>query len=394
MRDHLDSSEATAASRQAAWIFVLAGLFTLTALPSSPVADEKILAVAIAHIVAAALGRAAPWHRWGLASTAVLGLIALLLLSATTWAFDGFASGLGPMFVLVFAWLGLHHSVPVILGAIPVAALGYATALLAADARPRLVLSTLILIPIAAVVSLLIARRVRELKLAHQALEVKERWRAALMSTLAHDVRSPLSSVTGALEILEDDPATNPQHQGLIAAATRQANRVLRLATGILELERSEQGKLRLDCRHLNLASLADEVAALSRRDQVEVDIDPAMVIRADAQRLEQILFNLTSNALRHGEPPVVIGAAQSGDHVEIWVRDHGDGVPEGDVGYLFDRFSSDDRSPNSVGLGLWIVKLLADSHGGAVRYEPAEPGARFIITLPDTAMEHFTTLV
>ena len=74
--------------------------------------------------------------------------------------------------------------------------------------------------------------------------------------------------------------------------------------------------------------------------------------------------------------------------HVEeeqcvIRVRDHGSGVPEPARAQLFDRFSSSDRSPLSVGLGLWIVRLLAQAHGGTVAYEPAHPGAAFVVTLP-----------
>jgi signal transduction histidine kinase len=116
----------------------------------------------------------------------------------------------------------------------------------------------------------------------------------------------------------------------------------------------------------------------------VVIDIDPDLVIRADPDRLEQILINLTTNALAHGSPPVVIRAQATGDLVRIEVRDHGDGVPENRRADLFARFGT--TGTGSVGLGLWIARELARAHGGEVGYQPADPGARFIVTLPGTA--------
>ena len=381
-----DVHESSSAARQAAIIFVVGGLFTLTALLSDPISRGGVLAVAAAHLAMAGFAWFGPWERWGLASVLPLALVAIILLSAAVWVFDGFASGIGPMYVLVFAWLGLHFPWQVTIGAAPVAAIGYAGALLAVDARPRLVASTLVLVPIAVTVSLMISRSVGKLRQTQRDLEVKERLRAALMATLAHDVRSPLSSVLGTLEILEDDPRHEAVLPRAAGSATRQTNRVVRLATGILEVERVEQGKLRLDTAEVHLAELARQVAELTRPGDVEVAVEPAMVMHGDPQRLEQILYNLTNNALRHGEPPVVIDALARDAVVELTVRDHGRGVGQRDVANLFDRFSSADHSPQSVGLGLWIVQLLAESHGGSVHYEPADPGARFVVTLPRAA--------
>lgn len=205
----------------------------------------------------------------------------------------------------------------------------------------------------------------------------------ALMATLAHDVRSPLSTVLGTLEILDDEPALDGRYRPLLAAATRQTQRVIKLATGILEVERVEHGSLVLDRADVRLAEVAANVATLTQPDAVEVDVAPDLVVRADAERLEQVLFNLTSNALRHGRAPVVISGTVTPGGVEVAVEDHGDGVPEADVPYLFDRFSTADHSPGSVGLGLWIVRTLVEVHDGEVRYDAPRGGARFVVTLP-----------
>ena len=368
-------------ARQAAVISLVACAVTLLGLldDRGPAAGA-VLGVAALHAVhAGVLVLTTPPRRarW------VVGLVLLSLLGGTTWVLDGYGSGVGPLYVLVFAWGGLHCPRRDLLLCVPWAALTYAGALALADAPWRIVGSTLVLVPIATVVALLISSRVRAARLLREEVEVRERWRGALMATLAHDVRSPLSSVIGTLEILEDDPALDERYRPLLAGATRQTRRVLSLASGLLEVERVEHGSLRLDRTDVRLAELAGTVAALTQPDAVRVDVDPGLVVPGDADRLEQVLFNLTNNALRHGRPPVVISARTVPGEVEVAIEDHGDGVPEGDVPFLFDRFSTADRSPQSVGLGLWIVHTLVEAHGGEVRYEATGGGARFVVTLP-----------
>jgi signal transduction histidine kinase len=373
-----------AAARQAGLIFLVAGVFTLTAPLTSPLGLGLIAGVAASHFVAAGLAFTLPWGSWAARATLPLALAMLGLLGLTGWVFDGFASGVGPLFILVFCWLGLHHPRWTLAVALPLAVAAYAGGLVAAEARPRLVWSTVVVMPVAALIGALIEQRVRKLKATQQALQGKDRWRAALMATLAHDVRSPLSTVAGVLEVLEDDPSTQERHRPLLAGAQRQASRILRLAIGMLEVERAEHGMLRLDLVELPLRQLASEVATLTDPDAVHVDIDADLHARVDPARLEQVLYNLATNALRHGSAPVVLSATSVGDTVEIRVRDHGAGVPEPEVARLFDRFSSADHSPHSVGLGLWIVRLLTEAHGGDVRYEHAAPGATFVVRLPN----------
>ncbi|CAN5497943.1 hypothetical protein BH11ACT8_BH11ACT8_00310 [soil metagenome] len=378
-----DDTDPVSASREAAVVLAAIGLLSLLSLLLTDANLAWGSTVAASALVSAAAAWLMPWARWPPMATFLLALLAIGLLSLCTWVFDGYASGTGPLFVLVFAWLGLHFPLRALGAAAPVAALGYAVALLAADAPARRVASTVVLIPIALVVGVLIARTVAALRETQRDLEIKERWRTALMATLAHDVRSPLSSVTGLLEVLEDDPDLNPKYSPLVHSATRQANRILRLATGLLEVERVEQGHLRPDRRQIGLRDLAQEVRGLTDPQKVHVDVAPDLTVPGDPQQVEQIVYNLVNNALRHGEPPIVISAQHGGETVTVTVRDHGVGVPAGDQMRLFDRFTSADRSQHSVGLGLWIVELLTTAHRGTVRYEPAEPGARFIVTLP-----------
>lgn len=381
------TGEDRVAFRQAAVISTVSSVVTLLGVVDSAIAVPAVVAVAAVHLgVALALWLLAV-DAWSPVTQAraclVAGFVLFGQLGLTAWVTDGFAAGAGPLYVLVFAWFGLHCPRRALLVAVPWAAATYAGGLVLAGARPRLVWSAAVLIPIATTVALFINDRVEAQRRLRDDLEVRERWRGALMATLAHDVRSPLSTVSGTLELLEDEPELPDRLRSLVAAAIRQTQRVLRLATGILEVERVEAGALVLDRDDVRIADLAADVAVLTQPDVVRVEVDPTITVSADAARLEQVLFNLTNNALRHGRPPVVIGATRVGRTVEVSVEDQGAGVPAADVPHLFDRFSSADHSPGSVGLGLWIVRTLVRVHGGDVRYESPRGGARFVVSLP-----------
>lgn len=172
------------------------------------------------------------------------------------------------------------------------------------------------------------------------------------MATLAHDVRSPLTSIVGALEIIEDDPRTPAPHRALLQGASRQAARILRLSAGLLEVERVDQGRLTLDSRHLPLADLLADIDTAHPALALGWDVPADLTVWADRERLEQVLVNLVNNAARHGSPPVEVTATSDPSGVSISVRDHGAGVPEQEVPHLFERFSSADTSPQSVGYG------------------------------------------
>src|SRR5439155_13868816 len=163
----------------------------------------------------------------------------------------------------------------------------------------------------------------------------------------------------------------------------RQAARINRLASGLLDLERISQGVLQVELTDVVVAEAAEEAVASLHTADVTVDVDAALGVRADPDRLQQILVNLAANALRHGEPPVLVQAREVGTAVEVSVRDYGKGVPESVEPALFEQFSTGEPGRQGIGLGLWIVQQLAWAQGGDVRYEPADPGARFVVTLP-----------
>ena len=371
------------AARQAGLLFLLAAVLNTAATFSFPDRRAELLLIAAIDLTIAAVAVLLPWRRWRAGSTAVLAVAAWAVIGASTWAIGGVGSGSGAFFVLAFAWMGLHHSRRMIVANAPVAAAAYLAALVLTDAPQHVLAGTALVIPFALSIGLIIEGRVRRLQAAHRLLAEEQRWRAALMATLAHDVRSPLTTIHGALEIIADDEDLPEHLRPLVTAASRQASRLTALASNLLDLERVEGGKLILDWQELDVADLADQVAELLGDSEVSVEVPRGLAVRADRLRLQQMLVNLGANAQRHGEPPVVIGARAVGTGVEISVRDHGAGVPPGERAQLFERLNRTEGNPESVGLGLWIVRLLAQAHGGDALYRPAEPGSEFVIQLP-----------
>jgi signal transduction histidine kinase len=378
------------AANQAAALFALSGALALIGITLDPSRWTDLVVIAVADLGMCAVAAAVPWDRLPPTATLVLTVPALVILAVSTWAFGGVATGTGPFFMLLFAWVGLHFPAWAVFALAPPALVAYTVPLVATDVPPEVLTSGVVLIPIAVGIGLLIGRQVAYQRRARDEVRRIERWRAALTATLAHDVRSPLTSVHAALRQLRTaSPDRDTESwEPIITGALRQTARVRRLATGLLDVERVESGgSLKLDRRRIGLRDATWEaVTYLNARTAggLTVEIPADLVVHVDRQRLEQMLINLTANAMQHGEPPVVIGAHRAGEQVTIEIRDHGPGVAEEHVSGLFERFRGDEPDPELVGLVLWVVQQLARAHGGDVRYEPADPGARFLLTLPD----------
>jgi signal transduction histidine kinase len=381
------------AARQAAILFALSGALALLMTPAQPTGSAVLATVGAVDLAVATATWWLPWERWDARCTALLAIPAFAVLGLSTWAFGGFAAGTGPFFVLVFAWLGLHHPAWVIAAVTPLGAVAYVAPLVVSEAPTPVLASVVVLVPIAVTLGLLISAQVQRLHAARARIGEEERWRAAMMATLAHDIRSPLTSIQGALGLLmtyADLPAQ--RRAAILGAASRQTARLTRLATSLLDLDRVEEGRLRLDLEDVAVVKAFEGVTEVLAAPDIAIEAPPALHVHADPERLEQMLVNLTTNALRHGSPPVFLTAEERDGFVRLVVRDHGAGVPEPVRPRLFERFGGDGGrggSPTpgsdagSVGLGLWIVRLLAEAHGGSIGYEPAAPGARFVLSLP-----------
>jgi signal transduction histidine kinase len=216
-------------------------------------------------------------------------------------------------------------------------------------------------------------------------------WRRRLVAMLAHDLRSPLGTVRMSLNTLSDAEADllPERRTQLLGVATRQVNHLLALTSDLLDLASAEEGRLLLYRQHARVTDLVrtsrDLVAG--QTGGMILDIPADLTVWVDPARVRQVLTNLLSNAVKHGKPPIQISARDEGDgFATIVVRDHGPGVPADRREGLFTPFGPGPEGGDSVGLGTWVIGELTRAHGGRVSYEPADPGARFIVRLPTRA--------
>lgn len=228
-------------------------------------------------------------------------------------------------------------------------------------------------------------------------LERTDQQRRNLTADVAHELRTPLHIIQGNLEgVLDGVYAPSPEH----IEATLEETRVLaRLVEDLRLLSLAEGGELRLELSAVDVADLLADVAT-SFSGQAEangvtltahVDSHLPLTIQGDPGRLDQVLSNLVSNALRHTPPggAVTLSAYRQEKQIAITVADTGMGIPADDLPFVFDRFWKGDRartqSPGGgSGLGLAIARQLVEAHGGRIGVASNEgTGTVFTIGLP-----------
>ncbi len=218
-----------------------------------------------------------------------------------------------------------------------------------------------------------------------------ERDRAELVATVAHELRSPLTSVKGFTSTLlaKWDRFTDDQRRLMLETVEADADRVTRLITELLDVARIDSGRLELHRSLVDLPVLLGRhidrlVAGGQPSSRFSLRVAPGLPETwADADKLEQVFANLLENALRHGGGHVRVAIERSGDGTSVTVEDEGFGVPAEAASRVFTRFWRGGRR-GGTGLGLYIVKGLVDAHGGTVTLERGtEGGALFRVTVP-----------
>jgi signal transduction histidine kinase len=208
----------------------------------------------------------------------------------------------------------------------------------------------------------------------------------AFLDDAGHELRTPITVITGQLELLEEDPA---QRAATMTLVMGELDRMARIVNDLLLLAKAQQPDLlRLDT--VDVAELTEELFAKvgSLGDHAwELDSVGKGVIVADRQRLTEAVIQLAENAVKHaGGGTLRIGSAVGAGFARFWVRDEGRGIPADQQARLFDRFSrgqGQSRTEGS-GLGLTIVKAIADAHHGHVDIESAPGrGSTFTVVVP-----------
>jgi PAS domain S-box-containing protein len=219
---------------------------------------------------------------------------------------------------------------------------------------------------------------------------------AGLISTVAHELRSPLTSVKGFTSTLlrRWDRFTDDQKRLMLETVEADADRVTRLITELLDISRMDAGRLDVRRQVVDLEALvrgqvARAVATGEEEDRfrVVVPVSPLPELWADPDRLEQVLSNLVGNAVRHGAGRVTVSvlAGEGGDGVVLVVEDEGEGIAEEHISMVFTKFWRGERR-GGTGLGLYVVRGLVEAHGGRISVGRSEAGgARFRVSLPSS---------
>ncbi|WP_055699046.1 MULTISPECIES: sensor histidine kinase [Streptomyces] len=225
-----------------------------------------------------------------------------------------------------------------------------------------------------------------------------ERSHAELIATVAHELRSPLTSVKGftATLLAKWERFTDDQKKLMLETVDADANRVTRLIAELLDISRIDSGRLELRRQPVDIGAavgrhIQAHVAAGQDADRFLVRVQrPLPDLWADPDKIDQVLSNLLENAVRHGEGTVTIDVApfsspreRGGAETAVTVSDEGPGIPEESMGRVFTRFWRGSKR-GGTGLGLYIVKGIVEAHGGTITVGRAPGGgAQFRFTLP-----------
>jgi signal transduction histidine kinase len=198
----------------------------------------------------------------------------------------------------------------------------------------------------------------------------------AFVANAGHELRTPLAILQLELELALSGEPPRGELKAALRSTAEEVERLNRLADDLLVIARADQGKLPVQKRPVEvdrlLTTLGDRLADSARRSERVLTTTYAgkLTVAADEERLEQALTNMVTNALRYGRGPVELTALEHNAHVELHVRDDGDGFDPDFLPRAFERFSRADpaRSSGGTGLGLSIVKAIAEAHGGRAR--------------------------
>jgi CheY-like chemotaxis protein len=244
----------------------------------------------------------------------------------------------------------------------------------------------------------LLERLEREARLRADELAEMDRRKNEFLAMLAHELRNPLAPIRSALHLMSLPGVDEGTASRARAMAQRQVAQLARLVDDLLEVSRITRGKIQLAPEEVDLETVmhraVEAVRPIVEQHRHELEVSPPaepIVLSADAARLEQILVNLLNNAAKYTESEgrIRLAADREGDEAVVRVRDNGIGIAEEMRPLVFDMFAqvdrSLDRSQGGLGIGLTLVRTLAELHGGrvSVASEGLGKGSEFVVRLP-----------
>jgi PAS domain S-box-containing protein len=244
-------------------------------------------------------------------------------------------------------------------------------------------------------------RDVTERRAAEEALRMADRMKDEFLATLAHELRNPLAPLRTGLEVLRRGQPGAPVVEQARAMMERQLGHMVRLVDDLLDISRISRGHIEIRREAVEVGTIIAHAVEASRqlveakRHALELDLAPEVLwVEGDLTRLAQIVGNLVNNAAKYTAPGgcIRVGARRAGEQVEIYVKDNGSGIDAAAQPRVFDLFMQveDTRrhSQGGLGVGLALVRRLAELHGGTVtvQSEGMGQGSTFTVSLPPAA--------
>ncbi|HYB00010.1 MAG TPA: ATP-binding protein [Ktedonobacteraceae bacterium] len=240
--------------------------------------------------------------------------------------------------------------------------------------------------------------RLRQESLQIEVLQRTDALRSALLSSISHDLRTPLASIkASASSLLQNDVQwSDEERRSFALTIEREADRLNRLVANLLDMSRIEGGALKPEKEWYPVDELIhdvlDHLQPLLLHREVQTDIPELPPVQLDYLEIEQVLTNLIENAVRYtpSDSPIYVSAHVEGDQIVISVEDRGPGIPPADLERVFDKFyrvsgKASEQQAGS-GLGLAVSKGLVEAHGGHIWAENREGGGAILrFTLPLT---------
>lgn len=238
-----------------------------------------------------------------------------------------------------------------------------------------------------------------ELRLKNERLEQLDQQKNTMLGMAAHDIRNPLGIILGYAKFLQVDagPLLSAEQRAFLDAITQSSEFILGLVEQLLDISTIESGKLIIERTPVDLGRLAmshvDLIGILAARKNIRITVDPPqerVIINADSAKIEQVLSNLTGNAIKFSAPgtSIVVRVTATPTRAEFSVEDEGPGIPNEERHRLFRPFSTTSVRPTngerSTGLGLAIARRIVEGHGGEITVDSQlGKGSTFRVSLP-----------
>ncbi|MCZ7361853.1 MAG: ATP-binding protein [Candidatus Methanoperedens sp.] len=247
-------------------------------------------------------------------------------------------------------------------------------------------------------------KKIEEIRLENERLIFANKARSEFLAIMSHELRTPLTSIIGYSIILNEKTQgeLNEKQDFYVQSVLKSSEHLLSLINSILDMAKIEAGKLEMIIEDVSVPDMINETfylmkeIAANHNIVIEKELDPALeIIKADRQKLKQILFNLLSNAVKFSKENggiITIRTRRDGNVARISISDTGIGIMDEDIPRLFHKFEQLDsgisRKYEGTGLGLAITKQLVELHGGKIWVESRYgEGSTFLFTIPITGI-------